>query len=159
MRDLSGPTKRLVTSWRGDAALAALLVAWALAYQTVSGASAGQWRIALAFALVFASSLAVRRRWPVAAAAATCTALLAGRLLGLNPVLNGSLAIFTWTPFLLAAGVRGRARLGRAAGCRPASRQPGLQPVPRNDHNRALAGWPHRHVTPPAHRAAQGAQR
>src|SRR5258708_3536078 len=131
----------------------------------LSGASAGQWRIALAFALVFASSLAVRRRWPVAAAAATCTALLAGRLLGLNPVLNGSLAIFTLAPVLLPyalrppAGVRGRARLGRAAGCRPASRQPGLQPVPRNDHNRALAGWPHRHVTPPAHRAAQGAQR
>ncbi len=52
--------------------------------------------------LVFAAALAIRRRWPVAAAAVTCAAVLAVRPLGLDHALGSSLAIFTWTPFLLA---------------------------------------------------------
>ena len=101
MRDLTGPVKRLA-SWRGDALLAAVLVAWALAYQDAVGTPAAQRWAGMIFVLTNAAALAVRRRWPVAAAAVTCAAFLTVRPLGLDHSLGSSLSIFTWTPFLLA---------------------------------------------------------
>ncbi len=94
--------KQLATSWPGDALLAAAVAAWALAYQAVAGTPGAQRWTGLIFVLVYAAALAVRRRWPVAAAAVTCAAFLTVRPLGVDHTLGSSLAIFTWTPFLLA---------------------------------------------------------
>ncbi len=94
--------KQLAASWPGDALLAAAVAAWALAYQAVAGTPGAQRWTGLIFVLVYAAALAVRRRWPVAAAAVTCAAFLTVRPLGLDHTLGSSLAIFTWTPFLLA---------------------------------------------------------
>jgi len=102
MRDVTGLVRHLATSWRGDALLAATLVAWALGYQAVAGPDGAKSWLVFAFALVYASALGVRRRRPVAAAVATCAAFLAVRPLGLDHALSSSLAIFIWTPFLLA---------------------------------------------------------
>jgi signal transduction histidine kinase len=94
--------RQLATSWPGDALLAAAVAAWALGYQAVAGTPGIHRWTGLIFVLVFATALAIRRRWPVAAAAATGAAVLAVRPLGLDHALGSSLAIFTWTTFLLA---------------------------------------------------------
>ena len=102
MREVTDSVRRLAMSWRGDAALAAILLAWALAYTGIAGRHASQSWTAVILAMVFAASLAIRRRWPLAAAVIICAALLTVRPLGLDHTLSGSLAIFSWTPFLLA---------------------------------------------------------
>jgi signal transduction histidine kinase len=103
MRDAAGNVRRLALSSRGDALLAAALVAWAVVYLAVAPAPAGQrWR-ALIFVFPYAAAVAVRQRWPVLAAALAGAALLAVRPVGLHQVVESALAIpFLWTPFLLA---------------------------------------------------------
>lgn len=89
MPDLAGLLKRLLTSWRGDVLLAGLLAAWAIGYLSLAAARGnGQWA-ALLFVLPFGATVAVRRRWPVAAAGVACALLLAGWPLGVAAVLNG----------------------------------------------------------------------
>jgi len=103
MPDLGSRLKRLATSWRGDLLLAVVLLIWALAYLIVTAARGEQHWTALIFVLPYAAALAVRRRWPVAAAAVACVALLAVRPLGLDRTLEGPMAVpFLWTPFLIA---------------------------------------------------------
>lgn len=95
MPDLGGLLKRLLTSWRGDVLLAVLLAVWAIGYLSLAAARGnGQWA-ALLFLLPFAATVAVRRRWPVAAAGVACALLLAGWPLGVAAVING-----VGTPFL-----------------------------------------------------------
>ncbi len=113
MRDISRVVKPLTTSWRGDVLLAVALTAWAVAYQGVAGAHGSQHWVVLIFASVYATALAVRRPFPVIAAAATCAALVAVSLLGADHAIDSSLAIFSWTPFLLAYS------LGAGAGLIP----------------------------------------
>jgi signal transduction histidine kinase len=103
MPDPGGLLKRLLTSWRGDVLLAALLAAWAIGYLSLAAArGTGQWG-ALLFVLPFAGTVAVRRRWPAAAAGVACALLLAGWPLGLAAVLNGALGTpLLSVPFLLS---------------------------------------------------------
>ena len=103
MPDPGGLLKRLLTSWRGDVLLAALLAAWAIGYLSLAAArGTGQWG-ALLFVLPFAGTVAVRRRWPAAAAGVACALLLAGWPLGLAVVLNGALGTpLLSVPFLLS---------------------------------------------------------
>jgi signal transduction histidine kinase len=103
MPDPAGLLKRLLTSWRGDVLLAALLAAWAIGYLSLAAArGTGQWG-ALLFVLPFAGTVAVRRRWPAAAAGVACALLLAGWPLGLAAVLNGALGTpLLSVPFLLS---------------------------------------------------------
>ena len=96
MPDLISPLKQLATSWRGDLLLAVVLLIWALAYLIVVAAHGEQHWTALIFVLPYAAALAVRRRWPVAAAAVACMALLAVRPLGLDRTIEGPIAV----PFL-----------------------------------------------------------
>jgi signal transduction histidine kinase len=111
MRDIRAPLKRLVTSWRGDLLLAALMIAWTVAYLGLIAPREDRRWIVLLYGLPFAAALALRRRWPVAAAALACAALLAVRPLGLVQNVGGALGLpFTWMPFLLAYG------LGTSAG-------------------------------------------
>jgi len=103
MPDPGGLLKRLLTSWRGDVLLAALLAAWAIGYLSLAAARGTvQWG-ALLFVLPFAGTVAVRRRWPAAAAGVACALLLAGWPLGLAAVLNGALGTpLLSVPFLLS---------------------------------------------------------
>jgi len=102
MPDLISPLKRLATSWRGDLLLAVALLIWALAYLIVVAARGEQHWAALIFVLPYVAALAVRRRWPVAAAAVASAALLAVHPLGLDRTIEGPIAVpFLWTPFLI----------------------------------------------------------
>ncbi len=125
MPDLAGLLKRLLTSWRGDALLAALLAAWSIGYVALAAARGNPQWTALIFVLPFVATAAVRRRWPVAAAAVACVLLLAAQPLAVT-VLNGALG----TPLLsvlfllsytlgtetgVAAGLAGTAALAACA--------------------------------------------
>lgn len=96
MPDLTGLLKRLLTSWRGDALLAAVLAAWAIGYLALAAARGNPQWATLPFVLPFIATAAVRRRWPVAAAAVACAVLLAASPLGAAGTLNGALG----TPLL-----------------------------------------------------------
>ena len=96
MPDLTGLLKRLLTSWRGDALLAAVLAAWAIGYLTLAAARGNPQWATLPFVLPFIATAAVRRRWPVAATAVACAVLLAASPLGAAGTLNGALG----TPLL-----------------------------------------------------------
>ena len=76
--------------------VAVLIAAWAVGYLGLAAARGnGQWT-ALLFALPFAATVAVRRRWPVAATGVACAVLLAAQPLGVTAILNGALG----TPLL-----------------------------------------------------------
>ncbi len=96
MPDLTGLLKRLLTSWRGDALLAAVLAAWAIGYLALAAAHGNPQWATLPFVLPFIATAAVRRRWPVPAAAVACALLLAAAPLGAAGTLNGTLG----TPLL-----------------------------------------------------------
>jgi signal transduction histidine kinase len=103
--------KHLVASWRGDVLLGGLTVAWAAGYQAVAGPPGSHdWTI-LVFALPYGGALAVRSRWPAAAAAIGCAALVVIRPIGLEYPVNRSLVIVAWTPFLLTYALGARSRL------------------------------------------------
>ena len=103
MPDVIIALRRLAASPRGDLLLAALVLAWTLAWLgLVATLEDRRWAVLL-FALPYAGALAIRRKWPVAAAGVACAALLAIRPLGLVQATSGALTIpFAWTPFLLA---------------------------------------------------------
>ena len=103
MPDPGGLLKRLLTSWRGDVLLAVLLAAWAIGYVSVAAARGNEQWASLLFVLPFAATVAVRRRWPAAAAGVACALLLAGWPLGVVAVLNGALGTpLLSVPFLLS---------------------------------------------------------
>ena len=103
MPDLAGLLKRLLTSWRGDVLLAALLAAWVIGYLGQAAARGNPQWTALLFALPFAATVAVRRRWPAAATAVACAAMLAAGPLGVTAMLNGTLGTpLLIVPFLLS---------------------------------------------------------
>jgi signal transduction histidine kinase len=103
MPDPGGLLKRLLTSWRGDVLLAVLLAAWAIGYVSVAAARGNEQWASLLFVLPFAATVAVRRRWPAAAAGVACALLLAGWPLGVAAVLNGALGTpLLSVPFLLS---------------------------------------------------------
>jgi signal transduction histidine kinase len=99
MRELLGLAKGLATSWRGDAALATVVVAWALVWLAASAARGDQHWVALVVVLPYAAALAIRRRWPVLAAVVASAAVLLVRPLGQADLVGGNPFIFT--PFLL----------------------------------------------------------
>jgi signal transduction histidine kinase len=133
MRDFSRLLKRLATSWRGDALLAAVLLAWTLVYLGVIAARGDRHWTALIFVIPYAAAVALRRRWPVAAAAVASAALLAVRPLGLDHIVESSLAIpFFWTPFLIAYA------LGTSAGLAPGLAGVVLLSVGLQTENRAF---------------------
>ncbi len=107
---LWGQAKRLATSWRGDALLGCLTVAWAVASQAVAEPPESRTWAILGFALPYGGALAVRRRWPVPAASAGAAALLMIRPIGIEYAVNRSLVIIAWTPFLLAYALGTRSR-------------------------------------------------
>ena len=79
------------------------MAGWALVYLGLVARPGDRPWMVLVFTLPYAAALAVRRRWPVAAAAVACAALAVVWPLGLAPTVSGPLAIpFFWTPFLLA---------------------------------------------------------
>lgn len=103
MPELAGQLKRLLTSWRGDALVAALLWAWVIGYLSVAAARGNPHWAASLFALPFAGTVAIRRRWPLTATAVGCAALLAAWPLGLAALLNGALGTpLLCVPFLLS---------------------------------------------------------
>jgi signal transduction histidine kinase len=120
MPELAGALRRLGTSWPGDALLAAALVAWSAGFLLVAPAAASTgparpgWAT-LVFVLPSSAAIAVRRRWPLAAAAVTCVALLSTGPLHLTAA-DGALGIpFAVTPFLIAYTLGTSS--GLAAGC------------------------------------------
>ena len=93
----------LVTTWRGDLLLAIALVAWTASYVGFIAPPAERQWTALIFAVPSAAAVAVRRRYPLAAAAVTGGALLAVRPLGLFTVVESPVGVpFAGTPFLIA---------------------------------------------------------
>ncbi len=103
MPELADALRRLGTSWRGDALLAAGLVLWSVVFLCAAPPRSGgrQWAV-LAFVLPFCAAIGFRRRWPLAAAAVTCAALLLIGPLHLTAA-DGPLGNpFGWTPFLIA---------------------------------------------------------
>jgi signal transduction histidine kinase len=106
MPDVVGLAKRLATSWRSDVLLAAVLAAGAVAYLGATATRGDQHWAAAIFVLPYAAALAVRRRWPVAAAAVVCALLLIARPLGLAATVNGALGDpLLWALFLIAYAV------------------------------------------------------
>jgi signal transduction histidine kinase len=101
---------RFTASRRGDLLLAVVLAVTVFCYQQAAGIPASQRWTSAIFVLPWCASLAVRRRWPLPAAAVAALALFAVRPLGLDQALGGSLNILAWTLFLLAYA------LGTAAG-------------------------------------------
>jgi hypothetical protein len=103
MPDLAGLLKRLLTSWRGDVLLGALLAAWAIGYLSPAAARGNEQWTTLLIALPFIATVAVRRRWPMTATAVACAVLLAAQPLGVAAVLNGTLGTpLLCVPFLLS---------------------------------------------------------
>ncbi len=103
MPELTGRLRRLGTTWRGDALLAALLVAWVIAFLWAAPPRPGQGWDTLVFALPYATAIAFRRRWPLPAAAVACAALLSTGPLHLTAAADGALGVpFGGTPFLIA---------------------------------------------------------
>jgi signal transduction histidine kinase len=99
MPDLKGRAKRFAASWRADALLAVLVVTWAVA--SLAAGPERDW-VALVFVVPYAAALAVRRRWPLAAAVVTCGLWLTVRPLGLAAALGGHLGVpFLWATFFL----------------------------------------------------------
>ena len=68
-------------------------MAWTLAWLGLVAAPEDRRWAVLLFALPYASALAMRRKWPVAAAGVACAALLAIRPLGLVQATGGALTI------------------------------------------------------------------
>lgn len=103
MRELNGRVKRLAASWRADAVLAVLLVTWAVVYLTTLASPRDRDWLVLVVVLPYAATLAVRRRWPLAAAGIAAALLLVVRPLGLAHALDGALGgPLLWAPFFLA---------------------------------------------------------
>jgi signal transduction histidine kinase len=103
MHDLADRLRRFAASRLADLLLAAVVLAWTLAYLFLIAPPSGRPWLALASQIPYAASLAVRRRWPVAAGALACVSLLIVRPLGLTQVMNRALTVpISWTPFLLA---------------------------------------------------------
>jgi signal transduction histidine kinase len=103
MRELADRLRRFALSWRSDLLVAALVAGWALVYLVLIAQPEDRRWTVVVFALPYAAALAVRRRWPVPAAAVACAALAAVWPLGLAPMFSGPLAVpFYWTPFLFA---------------------------------------------------------
>ena len=106
MPDLKAQAKRFAVSWRADALLAVLVVTWAVAGLAGLTARPDRDWVVLVFVLPYAAALAVRRRWPLAAAAAACALWLAARPLGLAHTLGGGLGIpFLWATFFFTYGL------------------------------------------------------
>ena len=72
MPELAGRLRQLATSWSADLLLAAIVVGWSLAYLGLIAAPQDRRWPVLAYVLPYAAALAVRRRWPVAAARVAC---------------------------------------------------------------------------------------
>ncbi len=103
MPDLNGQAKRLAASWLADVLLGLLLVTWAIVDLVWLTSGPSQDWLVLAFVLFYATTLAVRRRWPLAAAAGACALLLASGPLGLAYMFNGALSLpLLWALFFLA---------------------------------------------------------
>ena len=103
MPDLTGQARRLTSSWRGDALLAAMLVTWGVAYLAAGRPGPDQDWAVLVFVVPYSVAVAARRRWPAAAAGLACALLLAARPLGLAHMLDGALGIpFLWALFFFA---------------------------------------------------------
>jgi signal transduction histidine kinase len=102
MREAVRVARGLAFSWRGDALLAGIMVAWAAV--NLRGAQwEHEWLALLGFLLPYACALTARRKWPVAAAAVAGAALAVMGLVGPRDVVADALSIpFSWTPFLLA---------------------------------------------------------
>lgn len=101
MREVIGPAKRLASSWRGDLLLAVVMVTWALALCLAAARGHRHWAV-LVFVVPFSAALAIRRRWPLAAAALACAALLTVRPLGQAGIVENSLIFpVAWTVFLI----------------------------------------------------------
>jgi signal transduction histidine kinase len=91
----------------------ALVLAWAVINVATLAAHPDQGWHALFFAVPYAAVLATWRRWPVAAAAVLCAALLAIRPLGLTPAFNGPLGVpLLWMLFFLAYALGAGAGVG-----------------------------------------------
>lgn len=102
MREVTGLARHLATSWRGDLLLAVVMVVWALTLCVAAAPGDQHWPVLL-FVLPFSAALAIRRRWPVAAAALACAALVAVRPLGQADVVNNPLTFpVAWTVFLIS---------------------------------------------------------
>ncbi len=101
MRDVLILAKGLATSWRGDALLAAGMVVWAVGL-CASAAPARQDWAALDFVVPFSAALAIRRRWPLAAATLAGAALVTVRPLAQTGTVDNALTFpVAWTVFLI----------------------------------------------------------
>lgn len=103
MRDVRAQARQLASSRRADAALALLLVTWAVVALVWLVSRPDRDWLVLVFVLPYAATLSVRRRWPLAAAATACALLLATGPLGLAHAFDNALGIpLLWAPFFLA---------------------------------------------------------
>jgi signal transduction histidine kinase len=115
MRDPGQQLRRFAASWRGDTVLAAAQVASVVGYLLLAGTAVDRRWLALVYVLPNAAALPARRRWPLAAVAMACAALLVVRPFGLGPAVNDLPGLlFDWTPFLFAYSLGNGA--GLAAG-------------------------------------------
>jgi signal transduction histidine kinase len=104
--------RRVVAARSSDVVLAAAVVAWALTDQaSLTTDNRGRWA-ATAVTLAYGTALAIRRRWPVAAAVLASAVFLLERPLGLDQVIGRSLEVFSWTPFLLTYALGTTVSLG-----------------------------------------------
>jgi signal transduction histidine kinase len=104
--------RRVVAARSSDVVLAAAVVAWALTDQaSLTTDDRGRWA-ATAVTLAYGTALAIRRRWPVAAAVLASAVFLLERPLGLDQVIGRSLEVFSWTPFLLTYALGTTVSLG-----------------------------------------------
>jgi len=125
MPELASLLRRLFTTWRGDVLLAVLLVLWSAVYLAAAVPPGGQRWAALILVLSLAVTLAVRRRWPVGAAAAACAVILAALPLGLATQVQGGLGtpwlgvvfLLAYTLGAQAGPVAGLAGAAALAGC------------------------------------------
>jgi signal transduction histidine kinase len=93
--------RRVVASRFSDVVLAAAVVAWALTDQaSLTTDGPRRWAVT-AVTLAYGTALAIRRRWPVAAAVLASADFFLERPLGLDQLIGRSLEVFSWTPFLL----------------------------------------------------------
>ncbi len=107
MREIGRALARIAASWRSDAVLGGLTVAWMLGYQQAGGVPWAQRGPAIGFGLAFAATLLLRRQYPVAAGSAFGVILLALSAARLPHAAAASLQFFAWMPFFVtySAGV------------------------------------------------------
>src|SRR5579863_1249873 len=102
MRDFGAALSRFAASARSDLLLAFISGVVVFGFLIATALNGDQHWVSLIFFGPYCTALAIRRRWPLAAAVLAGAAFLSVRPLGQSGIVDGHLTVaLAWTPFLI----------------------------------------------------------